>query len=106
MSLAAFTNRYRNRSLFLDCKASLLGNTFLGNLTETRSEKTCQRWDNVTKNYHKITANNLPEKSLEAAGNNCRNPDDDPIGPWCYTTDPDTPWEYCNVPLCKGSDQL
>ena len=30
-----------------------------------------------------------------------RNPDDDePQGPWCYTTDPDTRWEYCDVPLC------
>ena len=21
-------------------------------------------------------------------------------GPWCYTTDPDKRWEYCDVKLC------
>ena len=21
---------------------------------------------------------------------------------WCYTTDPDSRWEYCNVPHCPG----
>ena len=30
----------------------------------------------------------------------CRNPDGD-SGPWCYTTDPDKRWEYCDVPVCE-----
>ena len=31
----------------------------------------------------------------EEAGNKCRNPDhDDTI--WCYTTDPDQRWEFCD----------
>ena len=29
-----------------------------------------------------------------------RNPDGD-SGPWCYTTDPDKRWEYCDVPVCE-----
>ena len=20
--------------------------------------------------------------------------------PWCYTTDPEKKWEYCNIPMC------
>ena len=31
--------------------------------------------------------------------NHCRNPDNERM-PWCYTTDPDTRWEYCKVPTC------
>lgn len=31
--------------------------------------------------------------------NYCRNPDNE-RRPWCYTTDPDTRWEYCNVTRC------
>ena len=27
--------------------------------------------------------------------------DNDPQGPWCYTTDPDKRYEYCDVPLCE-----
>ncbi|CBY23583.1 unnamed protein product [Oikopleura dioica] len=32
--------------------------------------------------------------------NFCRNPDNEPGGPWCYTTDPDRRWEYCGIPTC------
>ena len=33
--------------------------------------------------------------------NYCRNPDREPRGPWCYTTDPKKRWEYC-LPKCVG----
>uniref|UniRef100_A0A8C5JCC4 Kringle domain-containing protein n=1 Tax=Junco hyemalis TaxID=40217 RepID=A0A8C5JCC4_JUNHY len=36
--------------------------------------------------------------------NYCRNPDKDLKGPWCYTTDPDTRFDYCNIPECEGRD--
>jgi len=32
--------------------------------------------------------------------NYCRNPDDGEKA-WCYTTDPQAEWEYCNVPTCN-----
>ena len=87
----------------VDCKASVIGNTFLGNLTKTRSGKPCQRWDQFTKDYRRITENNFPESSIKDAGRNCRNPDDDPVGPWCYTGAEVIEWEYCDIPLCQGS---
>lgn len=31
----------------------------------------------------------------------CRNPDNEPGGVWCFTTDPGKRWEYCSqVPKC------
>lgn len=41
-----------------------------------------------------------PRADLES--NFCRNPDGDNGGPWCYTTNPITRWEHCNVPSCTG----
>ena len=32
---------------------------------------------------------------------NNRNPDAEPGGPWCYTTDRNVRWEYCDIPRCK-----
>ena len=41
-----------------------------------------------------------PDASLSGAANFCRNPDGEPHGPWCYTTDPDVRWEYCGIHPC------
>lgn len=30
----------------------------------------------------------------------CRNPDGDVNGPWCYTTDRNKKWDYCQIPDC------
>ncbi|XP_025922282.1 plasminogen-like isoform X3 [Apteryx rowi] len=35
----------------------------------------------------------------------CRNPDGDINGPWCYTTDPQKIWEYCETPKCAPFQQ-
>lgn len=41
-----------------------------------------------------------PNASLEE--NYCRNPDHDAKGPWCYTTNPETRFDFCNIPECEG----
>jgi len=33
--------------------------------------------------------------------NYCRNPDNDPNGPWCFSTNPNENYEYCSIPICK-----
>ncbi len=48
----------------------------------------------------KITTGCLHDFLL--AGNYCRNPDNGPGGPWCYTTDEDVRWEYCGIVTCPG----
>ena len=43
----------------------------------------------------------FPDGSIDAAMNYCRNPDSDAGGPWCYTTDPGTRYDFCDVPFCS-----
>ena len=60
--------------------------------------KTCQRWSLQVP--HKFM---LSWKQYQELGdhNYCRNPRSrDPEGPWCFTTDPNTRWEYCGVDKC------
>ena len=64
---------------------------YRGCQTKTRSGRTCQNWDSQTPHHH--TRRNEAKGS---AGNNyCRNPDGEPTI-WCYTTDPNKRWEFCD----------
>ena len=79
----------------------------MGTLSITVSGKTCQAWSSNTPhepNEVSLVDANYPDGSRAAAENYCRNPDRDTGGPWCYTMDPNTEWEFCDVPLCSAPD--
>ncbi|XP_066292800.1 apolipoprotein(a)-like [Branchiostoma lanceolatum] len=73
------------------------GVSYRGPVSVTNTGKTCQRWDSQTPHTTSVTPANYPSTGLEE--NYCRNPDGD-TGVWCYTTDRDTRWEFCDVPVC------
>ncbi|CAH1253107.1 PKD1L3 [Branchiostoma lanceolatum] len=66
----------------------------------TETGKTCQRWDSQTPHGHDTTPTNYPSSGLDE--NYCRNTGNR-TGVWCYTTDPSTRWELCDVPVCRVS---
>jgi len=77
----------------------------MGTVNVTVSGKQCQHWSSDTPHVPNsdYTDNRFPDGSRAAAENYCRNPDpNDPL-PWCYTMDPDTRWEICDIPLCGKS---
>ncbi|XP_041661794.1 apolipoprotein(a)-like [Cheilinus undulatus] len=78
------------------------GVNYRGTIAETESGKMCQRWSAQTPHQHNRTPDNYPCKGL--VGNYCRNPDNEKK-PWCYTTDPQTRWEYCNVTSCRSDPE-
>jgi len=89
-----------------ECRQSEAGQEYMGTLSTTVSGKTCQAWSSNTPHVPSSTASNdanYPDGSRAAAQNYCRNPINDPAGLWCYTMDPNTRWEYCDVLLCCKS---
>ncbi|XP_078588936.1 uncharacterized protein LOC144869460 [Branchiostoma floridae x Branchiostoma japonicum] len=84
-----------------DCQVGN-GMSYRGTVTMTRTGRTCQRWDSQTPQGHPWTPADHPSFGLEQ--NYCRNPDSD-SGVWCYTTDPATRWEYCDVPSCDQKQE-
>ena len=78
------------------CKTTLKGVDYRGSISKTKGGIPCQRWSSQIPHKHKED----PYSKQDA--NYCRNPDNEPFGPWCYTTDPYIRWDYCDVPLCKG----
>ncbi|XP_063299407.1 plasminogen [Pelobates fuscus] len=75
------------------------GESYRGNIAVTVSGKTCQSWSSQAPHKHSRTPENYPCKNLER--NYCRNPDGETL-PWCYTTDSDSRWEYCEIPSCNA----
>lgn len=83
------------------CSGLECGSDYTGTLSTTENGKTCQLW----------SLSDAPSTAHLGKHNFCRNPAENPGDrPWCYTTDPNTRWEYCNTPGCcqdrttKGRD--
>ncbi|XP_072017444.1 alkaline phosphatase-like [Amphiura filiformis] len=72
------------------------GKDYRGNSNITIWGGECQSWTAQEPHQHDRTPENFPGYDL-GDHNYCRNPDGEPNGPWCYTTDPNTRWAYCLV---------
>ena len=68
---------------------------YRGQVNVTATGKPCQRWDAQVPHVHTVDAEDMPDGSLEDAGNFCRNPNQR-WWPWCYTMTA-TRWEYCAI---------
>ncbi|XP_074853711.1 prothrombin [Carettochelys insculpta] len=78
------------------------GQNYQGNVSVTKSGIECQPWS--SKFPHKPAFNTTTHPNASLTQNYCRNPDEHPNGPWCYTRDPTVRREECAVPVC-GQDK-
>lgn len=86
----------------LKCWDRVDSRDYVGRRNWTYKGKTCQAWSAQSPHSHSNNKDELfPEDaSVAKAKNYCRDPDKEGK-PWCYTTDPETRWQYCDVPICN-----
>jgi len=70
------------------------GSAYSGKVNTTISGRTCQRWDSDDPHPHGY--HNLADQK-----NYCRDPNDSGA-PWCHTTDPNQPTEFCLISATQG----
>ena len=74
------------------------GRGYQGIVSVTESGRRCQFWNVSSPHQHLLAYESYPE--LAGGHNFCRNPGGRGQRPWCFTTDRDTRWEYCDIPEC------
>ncbi|CAB4031608.1 Hypothetical predicted protein [Paramuricea clavata] len=79
----------------------LNGSSYHGNISVTASDIPCQSWTEQCPHRHTMN-DTYPE--LNNAKNYCRNPQNSGQRPWCFTTDRNKRWEYCDIPKCISVD--
>uniref|UniRef100_A0A8C5LHJ2 Hepatocyte growth factor-like protein n=1 Tax=Jaculus jaculus TaxID=51337 RepID=A0A8C5LHJ2_JACJA len=75
------------------------GEQYRGTVNRTRKGVQCQHWSSETPHKTQFLPTSMPHARLEE--NFCRNPDGDSHGPWCYTMDPATLFDYCALDRCS-----
>ena len=74
---------------------------YSGFVTWTKNGRTCQAW--ATQEPHKhgygVDDKFKIDGSAAEAENTCRAFEGDER-PWCYTTNKDIRWEWCDIPIC------
>ncbi|KAL3788689.1 hypothetical protein HJC23_001888 [Cyclotella cryptica] len=73
---------------------------YRGEISTTVDGDECQNWSDQWPHVHNYTPKNHPELK----SNYCRNPDHS-SHPWCYTTNPEKRWGWCDVPLCPENQE-
>lgn len=80
---------------FGECYTQSDGRDYRGAVSVTAGGIPCQSWSHMFPHNHMITHTNFPNGGL-GGHSHCRNPDGD-IAPYCFTTNPDVRWDYCNI---------
>jgi hypothetical protein len=107
-SLAVYMDDIMSRACkALECDETLDGDgtDYIGCQQQTVAGVTCQNWEADWPHSHNFNALSAPDAHL-GDHNHCRNPDADPNGIWCYTTDPSTRWDYCTTRKSTGNKMM
>ncbi|GBP07976.1 Hepatocyte growth factor [Eumeta japonica] len=91
-----------------------------GKMSRSTTSQKCKKWsknwsnkklnlpNGTITNAQKFPRFRFPSRDVGTAGKNCRNPDGDLGGPWCYTEQAEESdlflKEYCDVPFCDDRD--
>ena len=92
----------RTSKYSVDDQAKFLTKRSFQNVSKTMDGVDCQKWTLTNSHFPTVTTANSSQREI-GDHNYCRNPDDNPRGPWCITSDKDNGWDYCLKSCCPDT---
>ncbi|XP_077978826.1 uncharacterized protein LOC144434246 [Glandiceps talaboti] len=84
-----------SRENMLECYTKADGSDYRGTKSTSKLSRDCQNWTGLEAARNGLTPEAKPGHGL-GYHSFCRNPTDRTTA-WCFTTDPDVPWDECNI---------
>ncbi|CAG0893484.1 unnamed protein product [Darwinula stevensoni] len=81
------------KAVYPECRKTVKGKEYMGRMNKTETGKDCLRWD--SKPYDK-------PNDFEIAISNPAMKE----RPWCFVSDRNIQWEYCDIPFCEDKDEV
>ncbi|XP_061108444.1 hepatocyte growth factor [Conger conger] len=91
-------NLYEKKDYVKQCIVGT-GLNYKGNQSVTKAGITCQAWSSTIPHDHTFQPTRYRRRDLQE--NYCRNPENEPTGPWCFTTDSKVRHQTCDIPQCS-----
>ncbi|CAC5393643.1 PLG [Mytilus coruscus] len=83
-----------------ECYHERLSKKYMGKRTCGLSGTSCQLWNQQSPHMHSHVSSDFPDLDIDLAMNYCRDPAGTRGEPWCYTTNQNITWEFCEIPQC------
>ncbi|CAG0893920.1 unnamed protein product, partial [Darwinula stevensoni] len=95
--------------VYPECKLTNMGKEYMGEIDETETGKACLRWDSQPYGKPEDFMLDTPYEwhflnlNVSIHENHCRNPGMRER-PWCFVSDQQIQWEYCQIPFCSDME--
>ncbi|CAG0906522.1 unnamed protein product, partial [Darwinula stevensoni] len=91
-----------------ECLLTEKGREYVGRTNVTASGRECLTWADMPYGLPNGFLSmehweNFLDLNASSQHNHCRNPTWRE-GPWCFVSDPNIQWEYCDIPMCTDLD--
>ncbi|CAG0886095.1 unnamed protein product [Darwinula stevensoni] len=97
--------------VYPECRKTAKGKEYIGKMNKTENGNDCLRWDSrpypTPKDFQSLLSfeEHFLNEDPGSHENYCKNPALRER-PWCFISNPDIIWEFCDIPICEDPGEF